>query len=237
MVVAKKVKVAKKGVVSKKVKLAESVDSSSSKKLSISRNILFFGLGILLLVVLFFWLRGSSDVVVKDYSVYNGYEFSQDPIIPGVWGTTVNLRGEERFLEFRGHPLDLEDYEFDPEVNQYFFLTQLGNGVVFIAFSEGVLETKSGYVSLAGYELARGLRNFMGFNVEVAKVDEVVGLEDYPLVNCELANINELVFVLNIGEPGVRVISPFCLELSFFEPETSVDLASLVTYKLLGVMD
>jgi hypothetical protein len=202
--------------------------SSFSFKLS---YLIVFVVVLALLVLLIFFL--SSDDQTDSYEVYNGYEFIRHPQFENVWITTVNVNGFEQPYEFRYHPLDLEVFEYDSDINQYLFLTQRVNGEVSLALSGEVLNMGSGYVGLAGYDLARILRTYHGLDVVVFAEN----LEEYDWITCDEADINNLVIEFRRGVAGIELVAPFCVVVSFEDPEDSLRLSSLMIYNLMGIMD
>ncbi|MCC7574465.1 hypothetical protein KO361_02645 [Candidatus Woesearchaeota archaeon] len=216
-------------MVKKKVVAKKKADVN---KLVFKKSYLFVGL-ILFLVLLLLIFSSKKEVVNSvDYEFYNGYEFSRHPQLENVWITNVMLGDVVQRFEFRYHPVDLEVFSYDSDANQYFFLTQLVDGQVYLSFSEEVLAKQSGYISLAGYELARILRGVHGVTVIVSAEN----LEEYSWVTCDDASVDDLVVEFRQGSPRIEA-SDFCISLYFDDVEDSLRMSSLLIYKLLGIMD
>ena len=234
---------AKKSSVKKSLSKKDNVvvdDVASSKNLEGDNNskrknnnfqIIGIVLGLIMLGVVLFFLK-SQSVVDDEYAFYNGYFFDRHPQLDNVWLTNINLGSYEQRMEFRYHPLDLEHFSYDDDVNQYLFLSQLSDGSLYVSFSSDVLDKGSGYISLAGYDISRVLRSFLGFDVFVGAEN----FEDYEWVSCDDASIDNFVILFKEGEPRIESM-PFCAIIYFDEPEDALKLSSLFLYKLFGVMN
>lgn len=221
---------------------------SEKKKKNIKKNryktFLIIFLSFVFLVFLFVLLANykitnsvKPPVVNSNtYDFYNGFVFVEHPQIKNVWSTTIKIGSVEQVMEFRYHPLDLENYSFNSDINQYVFISQALDSDFFISFTPEALNSGSGHVSLTGYELARVFRTVLGFNVFIGVTESVDNLDDYEVISCENASNETLVLEIDKGDTGF-VSEGYCIRLFFDEPEDSLKMASLLIYKLLGIME
>lgn len=219
----------------KKKEVKNKKTTNKSKQQSSFNNIYVITFLVILVIALIILVVRSPDEEERDYSFYNGYVFEEHPQLKQFWVTYVRVdEGEQRF-EARYHPIDLEEFYFNQEINQYFYLTQLAEGKVSLVLSGDVLKKESGYISLAGYELGRVLRAFFNYDVVVGLSEEFEGLDEYPIITCEDASIDNLVVEFLHGETGIE-FSPFCVSVYFDEPEDSLKMSYLMIYHLFGIM-
>lgn len=210
---------------------------TSKNVIKISKKIITYAsIAVIAIIILLTLINSnkqdSNDSPTNQYEFYNGYVFKELQGVENVWETTIKLGERDQRLEIRYHPLELEQYPYDNETNQYFYLTQRADGNVTISISDDIYYLSSNYITLASYDIARILRSFLGYNIQVsAEKDSEDGW-----IDCEDANINNLVVQMMIGEPRIEADN-FCVKLYFEEPEDSLKISSLLIYNLLGIME
>ncbi|MFP4568000.1 MAG: hypothetical protein ACLFN8_03575 [Candidatus Woesearchaeota archaeon] len=216
----------KKKLTNKKTKLKE-------KTKKIKTIIALSTLILIIAIVLLIQIPKQEQIIEGNtYEVYNGFEFRPISQADNIWETTVKIGTTDQRLEFRYHPLDLEKYTYNDEINQYFFITQMQQGKIIISYSDEINQIQSGHLSMAGYDLARILRSFLGYTVQVS----IENNDEYTWFDCEDANPKNLVIKLMKGDPRIEA-NDFCIQIYFEEPQEAVQLVSLLNYNLLGVME
>jgi hypothetical protein len=209
--------------------------TKKDKKKEINIKPIIYTIIILLIILLTITLIRSPDKEIegeKNYEFYNGYIFKKLPDFDNVWETEVKVNGVDERLELRYHPLDLENIEYNNTINQYFYLTQQANGHITISLTKEIYTIESGKVSLAGFDLARVLRSYFGYQIKTSVEDN----EEYEWITCENATPQNLVIMFKKGETKIDA-EPFCINLYFEDPNDSIKIVSLLLYNLLGIMN
>lgn len=187
---------------------------------------------IILLGIIAILLIQPTQEKTDEYQFYNGYEFTRSTENENVWKTNISIGQTETEVEFWHHPLNLENITYNTDINQYLYLAQISEAKATISYTKEVLEKQTGHLSMAGYDLSRILRSFLGFNVSVAAED----LEEYENITCEDATKNNFVLIFKQGE--LRAESkPYCAILYFDEPSDATKITSKLIYNVLGIME
>ena len=202
----------------------------TKKETNITKPIIYVAIA-LIIILLTITIIISPDTEEKNYEVYNGYIFKKVDGFDNVWETEVKIGEVDERLELRYHPLDLEHIEFNEIISQYFYVSQLSNGQVTVSITKEIYSLESGRVSLAGFDLARVLRSYFGYQIKTSVEDS----EEYEWITCEDATAENLVVMFKKGEKRIEAES-FCVKLYFEDPDDSIKLVSLLLYNLLGIM-
>lgn len=212
-------------------------NKKSKNQIKINKKIItYILLGVIIIILLSTIFKSNENNTTnqqeEQYEVYNGYVFNEIEGVENVWETNIKVGDRDQRLEIRYHPLDLEHYPYNTDTDQYFYLTQRENGKVTISISNEINELSSNYINLASYDIARILRSFLGYTLEVSSEKDA----ENEWINCENASINNLVVQMKIGEPRIEADN-FCVELYFEEPKESLKISSLLIYNLLGIIE
>ena len=164
--------------------------------------------------------------------IYNGHTFVQTS--PVSVQTVVRTAEGEVSKEFREYPGDIDHYVYNNEFSLPLRLAQESNGTVYV--SVGPDFVTRGEAAIASIELVKVTSGVFGIETKSAVTQKGV-VDDKPVVTCENATpITPVIKLVNSSETLIQN-SGSCITLEAKSGEELIEIADVVAYSLLGIIE
>lgn len=223
----------------KSAKKSDKIDNPHKKKETSSTIVAI--LIVLSLIIGVVYLISSASKPKISTDTYKGFDFFQDAY--GYWNVELKTALGDSVVPFYYHPSELEDINYDNNINTGLVIVQKNKGEVVIVadtkFANPELSDTQSF-TIAYVEIQKITSKVFGMDTSAAFNEEIQGVENMKIFDCSMSNNKTYVFELQLGEPEEenRVYSEgFCGIIRVNKPEDIIMLADLLVYKLLGIME
>jgi len=166
---------------------------------------------------------------------YNNYHFQKTS--EGYWSVGMSTAFGDQQVLFYYNPLQLENYSYQPVINNYLKAVQNNRGTVYISFRPEIMtKGNGGPAAIAGVEVAKISSKVLGLKTKSA-ITASIGDENFTTFNCDNATSEN--FVVEIGLANtteLRMDKKYCVTILGSNVNDTIKLADLFAYKSTGIM-